>query len=231
MKNKKSQNSWAYQKGNEPDTIKKFLSNFSLRVRQSQFEIFLKLLKPKETDKVADVGVSSVEELPDTNFFERNYPYPEKLTAVSIDDPLDFQKKYPKIKFVQIQAGKRLPFKNNAFEIVVSWATLEHVGGKDNQEFFLRELFRIGKKVFITTPYRGCLYEPHSGLLFAHWLPEKWFRKICDLLGKKFWSSGENLRCLWKKEVKEILPESKKTKILIYKMFGIIPSHLLIIKN
>lgn len=231
MGNKKVEDSWSYQKGNEPDFVKRVLSIFSLRVRQSQFEVFLKLLRPRRSDRLVDIGVSSAEVLPDINFFEKNYPYPECLTAVSIDKPLDFKKKYPKIKFVQIKPGEKLPFVDKSFDIVASWATLEHVGGWKQQTFFLEELFRIGRKVFITTPYRGCLYEPHTGLFFVHWLPEAWFRKICGILGKKFWSSGENLRCLWKTELERMLPERKRTKVVIYKMFGIIPSHLIVVKN
>ena len=228
---KKLKTSWSYIKGNEPDVVKKILSGLSLRVRRQQFGTFLKIIQPKKEDKVVDIGVSSVEPLPDINFFEKNYPYLEKLTAVSIDALLDFKKKYPKIKFVQVIPDKPLPFADNTFNIVVSWATLEHVGDKKQQEFFLKEIFRIGKKIFVTTPYRGCPYEPHSGLFFVHWLPRKWFEKICRFLGKSFWASEKNLRCLWKKELEELLPDPKKTKILTYKIFGLIPSHLMIFKT
>lgn len=227
---KKLKTSWSHIKGNEPGKVHFFLSRLSFRVRREQFNLFLDYLKPKKDDEVVDIGVSSVEELLDINFFEKNYPYPERLTAVSVDAPLNFSIRYPKTKFVQIKAGKRLPFADKSFDIVVSWATLEHVGGREQQKFFLSELFRIGKKVFITTPYRGCLYEPHSGLFFVHWLPRRGFEKICHFLKKSFWASEDNLRCLWKKEVRELLPEPNKTQILTYKIFGIIPSHLIIVK-
>lgn len=227
----KTEASWALKEGNEPDMVKKKLSTLSLIVRQDQFKLFLKNLRPRKDDKVVDVGVTSVETLRDLNFFEKRYPYPERLTAASIDEPFDFSTRYPKIKFVQIQAGQKLPFADKSFDIATSWATLEHVGSKREQKFFLSELFRVGKKIFITTPYRGCFYEPHSGLFFLHWLPRRWFQKICHLLRKDFWATENNLRCLWLKDIRELLPEIGKTEILVYKMFGFIPSHLIIIKS
>lgn len=228
---KKNNISWADEEGNEPDKVKKSLSTLSLKVRQQQFDIFLKCFCPKKNDKVIDVGVSAVEMLPDINFFEKKYPYPRNLVAASIDDPYDFPKRYPQISYRQIVAGKKLPFKDKTFEIVVSWATLEHVGDKKKQKLFLTELFRIGKKVFITTPYRGSIYEPHSGLFFVHWLPRNWFRGICKVLGKEFWANENNLRCLWKWEAKELMPELSKTRIMVYKTYSIIPSHLIIMKS
>lgn len=223
--------SWLLREGNQRGLFKRNLSPLSLRVLQEQFELFVRYLKPKRDDKVIDVGASSVETLPEINFFEKKYPYPQRLTAVSIDPPFHFSQKYPKIKFVQTIAGGKLPFADKSFNIATSWATLEHVGDKKQQKFFLSELFRIGKKVFITTPYRGCFYEPHSELFFAHWLPRKWFKKICHLLKKDFWASEDNLRCLWLKEVRELLPEPRKTKVFVYKIFGFIPSHLIIVKS
>lgn len=224
-------NSWTYRTGNEPNKIHFLLSKMSIKVRQEQFNLFLKFLNPNKNDQIADVGASSVEELPDTNFFEKIYPYPENITAISIDDRNEFVKRYPGVRFQQISPGKRLPFKDKSFEIVVSWATLEHVGGKEQQRFFLSELFRIGKKVFITTPYRGCFYEPHTNLLFVHWLPRPCFHLICRLTGKRFWVSENNLRCLWKKEAIELLPEKEKVTVMTYKMFNYLPSHLVIYKT
>ncbi len=232
MKSNDKAKNWSTSPENKISLTKRALSYLSLRVRAKQLELFFSLLKPSKKSTVLDVGVNPNERLPDSNFFEKKYPYHQNLTTVSVEDCQKlFKKKYPKVKFIEVEPNERLPFSNKSFDIVCSWATLEHVGKREKQEFFLRELFRIGKKVFITTPDKKCFYEPHSGLFFVHWLPRKWFEKICHFLGKSFWASENNLRCLWKKEVEELLPEFKKTKILTYKIFGIIPSHLMIIKT
>lgn len=207
--------------------MKHVLSNLSIRVRSDQFRLFNKIFNISSKTKVLDVGVTSDETLKDSNIFEKLYQWPNKLTCATIEDPKKFKQLYPKVKIAKILSKKKLPFKNNEFDIAVSWATLEHVGDYIDQEFFINELLRIAKKVFITTPYRGCIYEPHSGLFFVHWLPLKIFRKICKILGKDFWTTSENLNPLFIKDIKH-MKTNKKLNIKIYNMFGIIPSHIII---
>ncbi len=208
---------------------KHFLSDLAIKVRTEQFNIFLKNIKPQNNDKVADIGVSSDEILKETNLFEKLYPYPENLTAVTIEEKLKLKKLYPKIKVVKIKVGEKLPFKNSQFDIVTSWATLEHVGSFENQKKFINEILRVGKRVFITIPYRGCIYEPHTGFFFLHWLPLKIFRWICKKTGREFWSQDKNLNPLYISDLKKML-KNYKTEIIIYKMFWCLPSHLIIIK-
>ena len=113
---------------------------------------------------------------------------------------------------------------------MVSWATLEHVGSYKQQEDFINELLRVGKEVFITTPYRGTFYEPHSGFFFLHWLPLNLFRKICSFTGKQFWADEGNLNPLYVRDILKMKLDSK-INIKVYKMFKIIPSHLIIYKQ
>jgi len=198
--------------------------------RTQQFKTFEKFLKPTKYSKVLDVGVSSEEVIGGTNMFDKLYKYPNKLTLATIEDSKKINKIYPASKVVRIKPDKNLPFKDKSFDIAVSWATLEHVGNRKKQEIFLNELQRVSKKTFVTTPYRACIYEPHSGFLFAHWLPLKAFRFLCKITGKGFWSDVENLNPLYVRDI-ERMHLSKKPIIIIYKMFGLIPSHLLIMSN
>jgi len=209
---------------------KHLLSNISIKVRTQQFKIFLKLFSPKACDKILDVGASSNETLKDSNMFERLYPFPEKLTAVTIEDIRILKKLYPKIKIIKITPNKPLPFKKNEFDIVTSWATLEHVGNAEKQKFFMRELLRVGKKNFITTPYKYCFYEPHSEVFFIHWLPDKWFRKLLNILGKKFWAKEQNLRLVGIKEVKNLISD-RDLKVKLFFTAGFLPTHLIIYRN
>jgi len=69
--------------------------------------------------------------------------------------------------------GRRLPIRNNAFDICFCDQVLEHV---DDRWEALKEICRILDKdgvVFITTPNKLWPREVHSGLLFASWLPSK----------------------------------------------------------
>jgi len=217
---------WTQNPQNQVDTVKKFLSRLSLKVRREQLDILLSLYQPSPTTAVLDAGVAPAEELADTNYFEQHYPYAGNITAVSVEDCRKlFKKKYPQIKFLQVAPDRSLPFKDKQFDLVTSWATLEHVGDYQSQKYFLQELYRVGKNVFVTTPYRGCFYEPHTGLIFLHWLPLAWFRKICRSLGRPFWADNRHLNPLFVKDIKKMLPNSF---VRIYSTLRLIPSHLII---
>ncbi len=222
-KNKK----WLKESSKTVTPVKHFLSNLSLIVRSDQYGLFKKLMKPNKNSKTLDIGATSDETLKDSNMFEKLYEYSKKLTVATIEDIVKFRKLYPLLKSIKIYPGKKLPFNNKSFDISTSWATVEHVGGYKSQEDFINEMLRIGKKIFLTTPYRGCIYEPHTGLFFLHWLPLRFFRKICKLLNKDFWSVEENLNPLYVSDVAK-MKLKKKVKIHIYKTFGLIPTHLVI---
>lgn len=207
---------------------KHLLAYQSIKVRTAQYKFFVKHLKPTKNSKVLDVGVSSELVLPDSNMFEKLYPYPKNLTLATIENASKLRKLYPKCKVVKITPHKHLPFKDKQFDIAVSWATLEHVGSYEDQKEFLAEMARVSKKFFLTTPYRGCIYEPHSGLFFIHWLPLSIFRKVCKAINKPFWAEVTNLNPLYVRDVLKMNPKGIKLKVKIYKMFNFLPSHLII---
>lgn len=223
---------WTDHPDNSISLVKRLLAFLSLKVRKQQLDYFLKIIQPSLSTSVLDIGVGSNEELPDTNYFEKHYPFPEKLMAYGVEDLSSIQNKYPNIHFIQGSPGKKLAFKDQEFDVVTSWATLEHVGDASQQKEFLLECLRIGKNVFITVPYRGCFYEPHTGFFFLHWLPLTLFREICYKLGKPFWANVQNLNPIYIRNIREMVRgENIKLKIKTYKMFGILPSHLIIIKT
>ncbi|SRR5258708_7323453 len=207
--------------------LKEKMAYVSRSVRTQQFQFLSKLMKPNRKTEVLDVGLTPSEKLVDSNFFEFIFPYPKNITAISVEDCREVAKKYHLRKFIQVKADKPYPFRKKQFEWVVSWATLEHVGGEEQQRTFLAELDRIGKKVFVTTPYKYFPYELHSELFFAHWLPDSWFQRILKVMGKDFWADEQNLRLLGKSDVRSILPSSDYRVKLFYS-FGFLPTHLLI---
>lgn len=223
-------NPWINQVKNTVTPTKHLLTNLSIKVRTDQFELFKKLFEPNCHTKVLDVGATSGEILKDSNMFEKLYDWPGNLTVATIEDEKKLKKLYPKIKAVKIYPNERLPFKNGEFDIAVSWATLEHAGDYKDQDRFINELLRVAKKVFITTPYRGALYEPHTGFFFLHWLPLSWFRGINKFLGRDFWSTPKNLNPLLAKDI-EKMKLKEKVKIIIYKTFKLFPSHIIITKT
>ncbi len=218
---------WSTSLDNPVNRTKKWLARLSVVVRERQYQMMLREVGLKQTDKVLDMGISPNEELSDTNFFEKRFPFPENLTAASVEDCRKLQKKYPLVKILTVKENARLPFEDKQFDLAVSWATLEHTGGYDKQEYFLNELLRVGKNVFVTTPYRGCPYEPHTGTFFLHYLPLNMFRKYLLSKGKAFMADESNLNPLWIEDIRRFRL-CKGVKVKIYRMFGIFPSHILI---
>lgn len=118
-----------------------------------------------------DVGFSDREYSQADNYSEKNYPWPENLTAVGLDPPAEFSVRYPTVAAVQYD-GATLPFADRTFDIVWANAVLEHVGDADAQVRFLQELFRVGQTVFLSTPNRFFPIEVHTRFPLVHWLPK-----------------------------------------------------------
>lgn len=224
-----SAHQWSTHSDNTLTPTKFALSNLSYIVRSDQFKIFRKITQFTKQYKILDVGTTPNETLRDSNLFEQIYPYKNKITAASVEDCAALVTKYGLAQFILLHPNKKLPLKDKSFDVATAWATLEHVGDYESQKKFLAELARVGKKVFITTPYKFCIYEPHTNMFFLHWLPNNWYRKILKLLGKNFWASVENWNTLGLSDVKKILP--KGCRVFVYKSWGILPSHLIIFRN
>ena len=74
--------------------------------------------------------------------------------------------------------GRRLPFRDAAFDVVFSNSVIEHVGDGASQERFAREVTRVGRAYWVQTPNRGFPVEQHLLTPFLHWLPKRWQRAI-----------------------------------------------------
>lgn len=72
--------------------------------------------------------------------------------------------------------GRSLPFRDDAFDIVVSNAIVEHVGNEDEQIQFSAEQQRVAKYFVMTTPNRWFPIESHRRLPLIHWFPA-WRRR------------------------------------------------------
>jgi SAM-dependent methyltransferase len=91
-----------------------------------------KILKENQKWKVLDIGCG--------------YTANENATVVS--DVQDLSNFYKNKQFVKI-TEKKLPFKDNEFDFVITSHVIEHV---DDFEFFISEIERISKKGYIELP-------------------------------------------------------------------------------
>jgi Methyltransferase domain len=157
--------------------IKRAAAAASLRSRRQKLKLFLDFIQPTAETTVVDVGVADTPfgegegQTLTHNFFEALYPWPERITAVGNVPLANFTKAFPQIHTI-VADGRELPFEDGEFDVAFSNAVVEHVGGRDDQERFCRELARVAKRVFVATPNRRFPVDPHTLLPFVHWLPD-----------------------------------------------------------
>jgi hypothetical protein len=74
--------------------------------------------------------------------------------------------------------GRRLPFRDGAFDVVFSNSVIEHVGDAASQQQFADEVARVGRAYWVQTPNRWFPVEQHLLTPFIHWLPKAWQRAV-----------------------------------------------------
>lgn len=201
-----------------------FATKLSWHARQKMFKSLMRIAGITPETTVLDVGVTS-DQREDCNFFERLYPYPHNITAVGTEDASFLEQDYPGLTFVKTD-GSCLPFPDQSFDLVVSFAVVEHVGNRAQQRAFVRELCRVGRTCFITTPNRWYPIEFHTAMPVVHWLPPSWFRTILKLSGKDFWAKEENLNLLSEKDVLSFFPANTKILTKHFKLLGLVSNLL-----
>jgi SAM-dependent methyltransferase len=162
----------------------------SLGSRKRKLRLFLDELRPTADTTVLDVGADELafgegDGCGTLNFFEELYPWPERITALGLQDGAGFRDRYPHVEYVQGDV-LALPFADGEFDIVFSNAVVEHVGGREQQRRFVSETLRVGRRAFITTPNRRFPLEVHTRLPLVHWLPDAIAHRVYDATGKGF---------------------------------------------
>lgn len=175
--------------------------------RARKYQEFLTVVHPTPDEIILDVGVNAEEYSESDNYLEKNYPYPERITALGTGNLTSFQRRYPAIRTITGD-GTRLPFDDNAFDIVYSNAVIEHVGSREGQQRFLRELYRVASRAYITTPNRLFPIETHTRIPLLHLLlSKKHFDRILHAMGKS-WATGDYMHLLSETELRTLLAES-----------------------
>jgi len=182
-----------------------------IAARDRIYRDFIQSMKPSPEDTILDVGVSDV--INDgANVLERRYEPKRQIVACGIGEALEFQAEFPDIRYVRIEPNKRLPFKDGQFDIATANAVLEHVGSRDKQKFFVSELCRVAKRVFISVPHRYFPVEHHTALPILHYW-DSTFRLACALTGKHKWALEENLILMSRRRLLDVVPPGRRAEI------------------
>jgi hypothetical protein len=120
-------------------------------------------------------------------------------------------------------------------DLVISNATIEHVGNLQHQIKMIQNIIRLTKKIFIiSTPNRYFPIEFHTKIPLIHFLPKKIHRYLLRLFGFRFLSKEKNLNLLSEKDLLLIMNKFKnqiKYKIKSIKLFNIKSNLILIGKK
>lgn len=207
----------------------KIVENIVIKKRKEIATIINYHLKNKFFKDALDVGTTS-----DNNYKHSNYII-KNLKCVKVFKSLSNQK--IKSNFFSYILSKSITKKFSKYEIkklrsdiVISNATIEHVGSISNQIKMISNIILLTKKQFvICTPNRFHPIDFHTKIPIIHWFPKKIHRKILSLLGYNFFSLEKNLNLLSLKDIKNILSNFDQIKYEIKKInfFGFTSNYII----
>jgi ubiquinone/menaquinone biosynthesis C-methylase UbiE len=194
-------------------------SSLSQRSRARKMELLREWVLLEDCSSILDIGGHldpGGVQLIDT------YPHKNRITVINIDashlSPI--KERYPEISVQQADA-RRLAFPDQSFDLVYSNAVIEHVGDWEDQQAMAREVMRVGRRWFVTTPNRWFPFEFHTRLPFASWLPSGMMRGAAKLksynhVTKRYESGLERqLRLLTMQEMRQLFPGSRVVGVRI----------------
>jgi len=182
-----------------------FIDKIVIKKRQEMCDIINEELSDYIIQDALDIGSTNDLENKSSNYLIRNLKNIKMYKSIS-DQVISnnfFSKCLTKsitenFSYDEIQSMKS--------DVVISNATIEHVGGFEQQKKMIENMLLLTKKYFIiTTPNRYHPLDFHTKLPILHWFPKKIHRKLLKLLKLEFFSKQENLNLLSKKDLITLL--------------------------
>ncbi len=195
--------------------FQRLLKALSHRSRNKKFELLHSLFQPQPGDRVLDIGASGRVFLRYT--FEDVYPYPDHIVAggYKFGEVLSARRYYPRPSYAVFD-GCALPFPDKSFHLVFSNAVIEHILGEDRQAQFAREIMRVGRSWFVTTPNYWFPFESHYHLPLIQFLPHSLQRQYNLLFGTHI-PKGQvrHLALLSARRLRRLFPTSRIVKMRV----------------
>jgi len=207
-----------------------FLDKIVIKKRHEMSEIINKYISNQSIEHALDIGTTDDDGFESSNYLIKN------LRNIKIYRSISDQK--INSKFFSKTLTKSITdnfsheeIENYSSDLVISNATIEHVGDKNSQIKMTENIIKLSKKIFvITTPNRFYPFDFHTKIPLIHWLPKKIHRKILKIKGLEYFSKIENLNLLSKNDILEILSNFKNIKYKIfYIKLALIKSNFIII--
>ena len=195
-----------------------FIDRIVIKKRKEMCNIINRELFDKIFSDALDVGSTNDIENESSNFLIKN------LKNINIYKSISDQKICNNFSFKTLRKSitdnfSKYQIESMKSDLVISNATIEHVGNFNNQKKMIQNIILLTKKYFIiTTPNRFHPIDFHTKFPFLHWFPKNIHRRILKILKLDFFSREENLNLLGKNELKNLLTVSGAKN---YKIFDI----------
>ena len=173
-----------------------FMNRIILKKRKEMLSIINQFYEKDELYDALDIGTTNDMEYYHSNYLIKNLKNIKTHRSISNQniDSNFFTKTLNKSILEKFSIDE---INNYSSDLVLSNATIEHVGNSANQLQMISNIITLTKKKFILiTPNRYHPIDFHTQIPFIHWLPKKIHRKILSLIGLKFYSLEENLNLL-----------------------------------
>jgi SAM-dependent methyltransferase len=195
--------------------------------RKRRFDRFLQALSPQAEDRILDVG---------------GYPgnwqgvaIESRLTILNLHEISIAAKGLADRYELVVGDGTKLIYADKTFDIVFSNSVIEHLGTSEKQKAFAAEVRRVGKKLWIQTPARCFLIEPHLIAPLVHFFPKAIQRRLirhCTVWGwlkkptaQQVEAFLSEVRLLSRREMVELFPDCE---IIAEKVLGLTKSYVAI---
>ena len=206
-----------------------FFDKIVLRKRLEISNIINNTIKDLEIHDALDVGTTSDDKNTSSNIIIKNIKNIERFKCIS-DQMIDsdfFFKKLQKSITEEFSENELYEFSS---DLVISNATIEHVGSAIKQKKMIENIIKLTKKIFIiTTPNRFYPIELHTKIPLLHWFPKPIYRKILKIIGLSFYANEKNLNLVGMRELKEMLNNQKITYEIKFIKLMFFKSNIIII--
>ena len=206
-----------------------FIDQVIQKKREKMLILIKEFLKNKDIEDVLDVGSTEDEKNKSSNYIVKNLGNYKKYKSIS-DQSINSDFFSVKVKKSITEDYTVSEIEDYKSDLVISNATIEHVGNLENQTKMCKNILKLSKKYFIIiTPNRYHPLDFHTKLPFFHWLPKKIHRKILSILGMHFLSKEENLNLLSNNDLQRIMEKLNHSNFEVKKIdFLFFTSNLLL---
>jgi ubiquinone/menaquinone biosynthesis C-methylase UbiE len=186
----------------------KFARPIHSRLRSSRSRLAAGIMQPSPSMSLLDLGGSP-------GFggeFDSLRALVGQIVVANLDPKTNSALVAPNVT-VAVADGCNLPYPDQSFDWVFSNAVLEHVGGKDKQKQFAREMQRVARVgYFLSTPNRAFFLDPHTYLPYYHLLPES-LQRVAVRLSVGHMQTWRPLRLVSARQLREMFPAAQVASV------------------